>query len=260
MDKGARSGALVRQRKGERQVDWSGKSVLVTGAGKGIGRATVAHLAQAGASVVALSRSRADLDQLEAEFGCRTIEADLADAAETRRAALEALPVDFLVNCAGTTELQPFLETTTETFDAIMAVNCRAPMILSQEYARDMTGRGRTGAIVNVSSISAFIGFADHAAYCASKGALDGLTRVMANELGRRGIRVNGVHPVVTLTPMAVKAWSDPAKSGPMLDRIPMGRFVEPGEVAAVIAYLLSDDAAMVNGIDMPVDGGFLVN
>ncbi len=82
----------------------------------------------------------------------------------------------------------------------------------------------------------------------------------MANELGRKGIRVNGVHPVITLTPMAVKAWSDPAKSDPMLKRIPLGRFVEPPEVASVIAYLLSDDAAMVNGVDLPVDGGFLIN
>jgi NAD(P)-dependent dehydrogenase (short-subunit alcohol dehydrogenase family) len=82
----------------------------------------------------------------------------------------------------------------------------------------------------------------------------------MANELGRKGIRVNGVHPVVTLTPMAVKAWSDPAKSNPMLARIPLGRFVQAEEVAAAIAYLLSDAAAMVNGISLPVDGGFLIN
>ena len=122
------------------------------------------------------------------------------------------------------------------------------------------SGAASRGAIVNVSSVASFIGFADHAAYCASKGALDALTRVMANELGRQGIRVNGVHPVVTLTPMAEKAWSDPGKSGPMLARIPSGRFVQPDEVASVIAYLLSDEAAMVNGIDMPVDGGFLIN
>ena len=241
-------------------MEFEGRSVLVTGAGKGIGRATAKLLAERGASVVAISRSEADLDSLRAEIGCRTIAVDLADAERTRAAALEALPVDLLVNCAGTTELTPFLDLDAATFDAIMAVNCRAPMIVAQEYARAVLERGATGAIVNVSSISSFIGFADHAAYCASKGALDGLTRVMANELGRRGIRVNGVHPVVTLTPMAEKAWSDPAKSGPMLARIPMGRFVQPVEVASVIAYLLSDAAAMVNGIDMPVDGGFLVN
>jgi NAD(P)-dependent dehydrogenase (short-subunit alcohol dehydrogenase family) len=168
--------------------------------------------------------------------------------------------LDFLVNNAGIAELQSVLDTTVESFDRLMAVNARAPLILAQEYARDCIARGRGGAIVNVSSISSFIGFADHAAYCASKGALDGLTRVMANELGRKGIRVNGVHPVVTLTPMAVKAWSDPAKSNPMLARIPLGRFVQAEEVAAAIAYLLSDAAAMVNGISLPVDGGFLIN
>ena len=239
---------------------FAGRSILVTGAGKGIGRATAKLLAERGATVVALGRASADLDALGAELGCRTVAVDLADAAATRAAARDAMPVDLLVNCAGTTELDSVLDLPVGTFDAIMAVNCRAPLIVAQEYARSVLERGAKGAIVNVSSISSFIGFADHAAYCASKGALDALTRVMANELGRRGIRVNGVHPVVTLTPMAEKAWSDPAKAGPMLSRIPLGRFVQPVEVATAIAYLLSDDAAMVNGIDLPVDGGFLVN
>jgi NAD(P)-dependent dehydrogenase (short-subunit alcohol dehydrogenase family) len=237
-----------------------GKTVLITGAGKGIGRATVADLINRGAEVIALSRTAADLAEIEAEHGCRTIVVDLADVEATRAAVRAALPFDYLVNCAGIAELHSVLETTAEIFDHVMAVNARAPLIVSQEYARDRIARGLKGAIVNVSSIASFIGFADHAAYCASKGALDGLTRVMANELGRKGIRVNGVHPVITLTPMAVKAWSDPAKSDPMLKRIPLSRFVEPPEVASVIAYLLSDDAAMVNGVDLPVDGGFLIN
>ncbi len=241
-------------------MEFEGKSVLVTGAGKGIGRATAVFLAQRGAAIIALSRSQADLDALQAEIGCRIRAVDLADAEDTRAAAAESVGADFLVNCAGTTELDSFLDLTVDTFDTIMAVNCRGPMILSQVYARDRIAKNLAGAIVNVSSISAFIGFADHAAYCASKGALDGMTRVMANELGRQGIRVNAVNPVVTLTPMAEKAWSDPAKSGPMLARIPMGRFVQPVEVASVIAYLLSSDAAMINGVSMPVDGGFMVN
>ena len=240
-------------------MNFTNKTVLVTGAGKGIGRATVADLIGRGARVIALSRSAADLQELEAE-GVRTIQVDLADAEATRAAVCAALPFDYLVNCAGITELRSVLDTTPEIFDSIMAVNCRAPLIVAQEYARDRIARGLPGAIVNVSSISSFIGFADHAAYCASKGALDALTRVMANEFGRKGIRVNGVHPVITLTPMAVKVWSDPAKSDPMLKRIPLGRFVEPPEVASVIAYLLSEDAAMVNGVDLPVDGGFLIN
>ena len=237
-----------------------GKTVLITGAGKGIGRATVAVLVKRGMHVIALSRTNADLAEIEGEFGCRTIKVDLADANAARVAVRAALPFDYLVNNAGIAALESVLDTTPETFDTVMAVNVRAPLILSQEYARDLIARGQKGAIVNVSSIASFLGFADHAAYCASKGALDGLTRVMANELGHKGIRVNGVHPVITLTPMAVKAWSDPAKSDPMLKRIPLGRFVEPPEVASVIAYLLSDDAAMVNGVNLPIDGGFLIN
>jgi NAD(P)-dependent dehydrogenase (short-subunit alcohol dehydrogenase family) len=237
-----------------------GKTVLITGAGKGIGRATVADFVKRGLSVIALSRSPDDLAEIEGEFGCRTIAVDLADAEATRAAARAALPFDFLVNNAGVAALESMLDTTVETFDHVMAVNARAPLIVAQVYARDLIARGRKGAIVNVSSVASFLGFSDHAAYCASKAALDGLTRVMANELGRQGIRVNAVHPVITLTPMAVKAWSDPAKSDPMLKRIPLGRFVEPAEVASVIAYLLSDDAAMVNGVDLPVDGGFLIN
>lgn len=241
-------------------MDFAGKHVVVTGAGKGIGRAICLVLNRRGARVTAISRSAADLDALKKEIGCETIAVDLADAEATRKAALAALPADYLVNNAGATELEPFLDVSVENFDKLYAVNVRAPMILSQEYARDLIRRGQKGAIVNVSSISSFIGFADHAAYCASKGALDGMSRVMANELGRHGIRVNCVNPTVTLTPMAVKAWSDPEKSGRMLSRIPLGRFAEPDEIAEVILFLLSDEASMVNGLAMPVDGGFMIN
>ena len=240
-------------------MNFEGKRVIVTGAGKGIGRVTAEMLIKRGAHVVALTRSAADVASLRDELGCEAIQVDLADANGTRQAAIAALPADYLVNCAGTTELQSFLETTVEAFDHLHAVNTRAPMIVAQEFARSLIGRGLPGAIVNVSSIAAFIGIPDHASYCASKGGLDGLTRVMARELAPKGIRVNGVHPTVTLTPMAVKAWSDPAKAAPMRDRIPAGRFVEPAEVAEVILFLLSDAAAMVNGISMPIDGGYMI-
>ena len=240
-------------------MDFSGKHVVVTGAGKGIGRATAVMLARRGAKVTALSRSAADLEELKNEIGCIPIAVDLADPDATRAAALQSLPADLLVNCAGTTELQPFLDVTVENFDLLHAVNTRAPMIVSQEYARDMVRNGRKGAIVNVSSVAAFVGIPDHAAYCASKSGLDGLTRVMAKELAPKGIRVNGVHPTVTLTPMAVKAWSDPEKAAGMLNRIPVGRFADPDDIAEVILFLLSDEAAMVNGLSMPVDGGYMI-
>lgn len=240
--------------------DFKGKRIIVTGAGKGIGRATVQLLVEYGATVVALSRDPKDLETLAAETGCETIAVDLADAVATREAAQKAQPIDLVVNCAGTTTLEPFLDASVESFQHLYAVNVIAAMIVAQESARNMIERGVKGSIVNVSSLSSFIGFADHAAYCASKGGLDGLTTVMANELGRQGIRVNAVNPCVTLTPMAVKAWSDPAKSEPMLARIPLGRFIEPREVAETIAYLLSDKASMINGVALPVDGGFMIN
>ncbi|MFO1143857.1 MAG: SDR family oxidoreductase, partial [Amaricoccus sp.] len=240
--------------------EFAGKRVIVTGAGKGIGRAAAAMLARRGAEVVALTRSAADLATLEAETGCRSIQVDLADPEATRAAARAALPADLLVNNAGTTELEPFLDVTTDNFDLLYAVNTRAPMIVAQEYARALVAEGRPGAIVNVSSNASFVGIPDHAAYCASKAGLDGLTRVMAMELGPKGIRVNGVHPTVTLTPMAVKAWSDPDKAAKMLARIPLGRFAQPDDIAEVILFLLSDRAAMVHGLSMPVDGGFMIS
>jgi L-xylulose reductase len=236
----------------------AGKTLVVTGAGKGIGRAIAELAAQRGASVTAIARTEADLTSLEKEHGIRPLIADLADADAALRVAERAMPADLLVNCAGTNILEPFLETRIESFDAIQAINVRATLIVSQVYARHRIDAGGGGAIVNVSSIAAFNGFTNHAAYSASKGAVDGLTRVMANELGPYGIRVNAVNPGVTLTALAAAAWTDPAKSGPMLARTPRGKFGTPEEVAQVILFLLSDEAAMVSGITMPIDGGLM--
>ncbi|MFM0197849.1 SDR family oxidoreductase [Paraburkholderia strydomiana] len=241
----------------DRNRDFEGRTALVTGAGKGIGRATVQLLVERGARVIAMSRTPADLQTLTQETGCETVCVNLADAAATSQAADAAQPVDLLVNCAGIVELRLFLDTSIEAFDTIMAVNVKAAMIVAQQCARSMIPRDVRGSIVNVSSLSATVGLPLHAAYCASKAALDALTRVMAVELGPHDIRVNSVNPVVTLTPMAEKAWSDPAKSAPMLERIPLNRFVQPLEVARTIAYLLSDDAAMISGVSLAVDGGF---
>lgn len=238
-------------------MELSGRRILVTGAGKGIGRATALVLTAHGAHVLAVGRTGADLNDLSAETGCETITVDLADADAVDALFERAGPVDDLVNCAGTTTLEPALDFRRDTFEEIMAVNVRAPMALSRDFARQAIDRGAGGGIVNVSSIASAVGIRDHLVYCASKGALDAATRVMALEYGPHGIRANAVNPVVTLTPMAVKAWSDAGKARPMLQRIPMGRFVEPEEVARAIAFLLSPAAAMLNGICLPVDGGF---
>jgi NAD(P)-dependent dehydrogenase (short-subunit alcohol dehydrogenase family) len=239
-------------------ISFQGKRALVTGAGKGIGREIARRLAAAGAEVVAVSRTASDLESLRADIGGRGLVADLADAAAARAAAAQAGPIDLLVNNAGISVPEPLLATSVEAFDRTMAINVRAALIMTQVVAAGLISRGAPGAVVNVSSQASMVGLADHAAYCASKGALDQLTRVMALELGPRGIRVNAVNPTVTLTPMAEMAWSDPARRAAMMAKIPLGRFAAPGDVADAVAYLLSDRAGLITGVTLPIDGGFL--
>ena len=239
-------------------IRFDGKRALVTGAGKGIGREIATLLHSLGATVVAVSRSADDLASLASEIACETITADLADASAARIAAERAGAIDLLVNNAGISIPQSLLDTTVDAFDQTMAINVRAALIITQSVARGMIDRKRGGAIVNVSSQASMVGLADHAAYCASKGALDQLTRVMALELGPHNIRVNAVNPTVTLTQMGEMAWGDPKKSGPMLAKIPLGRFAKPHDVAHTVAYLLSDQADMIHGATLPIDGGFL--
>jgi NAD(P)-dependent dehydrogenase (short-subunit alcohol dehydrogenase family) len=234
-----------------------GKRILVTGAGKGIGRAVAQRLAAEGASVVALARTATDLDTLRAEIGGESIVCDLADADGAREAARDALPLDGLVNNAGMVELAPVVDVDSRSFDRLMALNARAPLILAQVVARAWIDRQARGAIVNVSSVASLWGTPEHAAYGASKAALDSLTVTMAHELGRHGIRTNSVNPVVTLTEMAARVWGETAKAQSMRDRIPLGRFVQPEEIACVVAFLLSDEASMINGVILRVDGGF---
>jgi L-xylulose reductase len=239
-------------------ISFAGKRALVTGAGKGIGREIAKTLAACGAHVIAVSRTGSDLESLKSEIACENIVADLADPMAARAAAEAAGNIDLLVNNAGISIPQSFLQTTIDAFDQTQAVNVRAAMIMAQTVAGGMIARKSGGAIVNVSSQASMVGLRDHAAYCASKGALDQLTRVMALELGPHSIRVNAVNPTVTLTPMGEMAWSEPTKRAAMLAKIPLGQFALPRDVASAVAYLLSEHARLITGVTLPVDGGFL--
>ncbi|XDA81113.1 hypothetical protein R6Z07F_011089 [Ovis aries] len=237
----------------------AGRRALVTGAGKGIGRSTVKALHAAGARVVAVSRTQADLDSLVRECpGVETVCVDLADWEATEQALRGVGPVDLLVNNAAVAFLQPFLEVTKEAYDMSFNVNLRAVIQVSQIVARGLIARGAPGVIVNVSSQASQRGLTNHSVYCSTKGALDILTKVMAVELGPHKIRVNAVNPTVVMTPMGQAAWSDPQKAKAMLDRIPLGRFAEMENVVDTILFLLSDRSSMTTGSTVPVDGGFL--
>jgi len=237
--------------------DFSGRSILVTGASSGIGRATVEALCAAGAMVVAAARNVNELARLAEETGCEPLMLDVSDEAAIDE-ALGSLDVfDGLVNCAGIALLERAVDTTGASFDRIMAVNARGAVLVAKHVARGMIDAKRAGSIVNVSSQAALVALDDHLSYSASKAALDAVTRALCVELGPFGIRVNSVNPTVTLTPMAVQAWSDPAKRDPALQAIPLRRFAESEEVAAPIMFLLSDAASMISGICLPIDGGY---
>ncbi|XP_005989131.1 L-xylulose reductase [Latimeria chalumnae] len=242
-------------------MEWNfaGKRALVTGAGKGIGRSVAKALHRSGAQVFALSRTQSDLDSLSQECpGMQVICVDLADWAGTEEALKEVGLIDLLVNNAGVAMLQPFLEVTQEAFNKSFEVNVKAALHVSQIAAREMKSQGSGGSIVNISSQASQCALQDHAVYCATKGALDMLTKVMALELGPYKIRVNAVNPTVVMTDMGRLGWSDPKKAGPMLARIPLGKFAEVEEVVSAVLFLLSEKSTMISGIMLPVDGGFL--
>lgn len=243
---------------------FAGKRALVTGAGQGIGKAVVLRLLNYKAEVIAVDKDEANLQALKKEVGelgskLDIIAFDISDWGATRR-ALESItkPIHLLLNNAGVTIIKPFLEHTESDIDFVTNINLKAPINVAQVVAKGMVERGTGGSIVNVSSNASFTGLLNHGIYCATKAGLDGITRVMANELGRHNIRVNTINPTAVMTDMGRKVWGDPVKAAPLLNRIPMGRFVELDEVVNAILFLLSDSASIINGVSFPVDGGLL--
>jgi NAD(P)-dependent dehydrogenase (short-subunit alcohol dehydrogenase family) len=240
------------------------KTAIVTGASRGIGRATAERLAAEGAGVVVTGRDAAALEEV-----ARTIRsaggtalicaADLTDAEARERlvaVTLEELGrIDVLVNNAAVNRVEPSLDVTPETWREIIETNLSSVFFLSQLVARGMIERG-SGRIVNVASDAGFRGFPEHAAYGASKAALIQLTRVLAGEWGPSGVRVNVVAPGATWTGMTAPAMEEPEIRDAILARGVVGRICDPAEVAGAIAYLAADEADMITGHVLSIDGG----
>lgn len=241
-------------------INFEGKTALVTGAGKGIGQDITLALAEGGAKVYAVSRTLADLQALKTKNDrIEPVVCDLSNWDDTEKVIGALGPVDLLVNNAGTTSLENFVDVSKDEFQRVFDLNVRAVIQVSQIISRGMISRGSGGAIVNVSSQASMMALKRHTLYCASKAALDSITKTMALELGPNKVRVNACNPTVVLTEMGRKAWSDPKVGGPLLSRIPLGRFAEVEDVTHIVLYLLSDKSAMLNGVTLPVDGGFTI-
>ncbi|UVH57026.1 SDR family oxidoreductase [Variovorax paradoxus] len=239
--------------------NFSGQRALVTGASSGIGRAVAMRLAQSGAKVTAVGRNAAALETLHAEAGCTPLVLDVADAPALEHALAQLPAFNLVVNCAGIALLESAAEMKAESFDTVMAVNARAAALVASRCGKAMIAAGIRGSIVNVSSQASLVALDAHLCYCASKAAMDAITRSLCLEFGPHGIRVNSVNPTVTLTPMAEQAWADADKSAAALRNIPLGRFAQVEEVVAPILFLLSDGASMVSGVALPVDGGYTI-
>jgi L-xylulose reductase len=238
-------------------TDLNGRTVLVTGATGGIGGATVRQLVAAGADVVASGRSVERLAEIAAETGCRTLAFDLTSE-ESVRGALQELDLWGVVNCGGFGgEIATPMDTDIDVFDKVISINARGALLVTKYASATMIRLGRGGAIVNVSSQASLVALAGHISYGSSKAALDNITRVSALELGKHGIRVNSVNPTVVMTEMSAWYWGRPDIEGPFLEQMPLGRWATEDDIAAPIVFLLSDGAAMISGVSLPIDGGY---
>ncbi|GGK37683.1 SDR family NAD(P)-dependent oxidoreductase [Salinarimonas ramus] len=236
-----------------------GKRALVAGASRGIGLACAAALAEAGAECVLAARDPRALEEAvaairEAGGSARALPLDVADVAAMRAAVEREGPFDILVNAAGMARHGPALETREDDFDAVMNVNLRGTYFLTQAVARGMVAGG---SIVTISSQMGLVGGVDRAVYCASKHAVEGMTKAMAIEWGPRGIRVNTVCPTFIRTPLTEATFADPERLAWIRSKIKLPRVGVPQDVMGAVVFLASDAAAMITGSALVVDGGW---
>ena len=239
-----------------------GKRALVTGASRGLGRACAAALAEAGARVVLAARGREALEgvagEIEAAGGAtEVLPLDIADVARATEALAALGPVDILVNNAGGNRPAPLLDVTVEDFDAVMGINVRGAYFCAQAVAREMVAAKRGGVIVNMSSQMGHVGGPRRTVYCASKHAIEGMTKAMAMDLAPHAIRVNAIAPTFIATPMTVPFLDDPAFREDTLNRIALGRLGKLPDVMGAIVFLASDAASLITGTSLLIDGGW---
>jgi NAD(P)-dependent dehydrogenase (short-subunit alcohol dehydrogenase family) len=238
------------------------KAVMITGGASGIGWAIGQLFVAKGARVAIADLNLTAATERATALGDRAAayELDVTDpdsvTSTVARVAADLGRIDVLVNSAGIGPLAPAEELGLDIWDPTLAVNLRGTFLVAQAVGRLMLGNG-SGSIINLASQAASAGLDKHAAYCASKAGVIGLTRVLALEWGGRGVRTNTISPTVVLTELGRYAWSGP-EGDAFKKLIPAGRFAEPEEIAAAALFLASDASLMVNGADLPVDGGFL--
>jgi NAD(P)-dependent dehydrogenase (short-subunit alcohol dehydrogenase family) len=240
-----------------------GKTAIITGGAAGIGWAAAEFFAKKGVNLV-LADLNPQADKVAKQLGPKNIgiPGDVTGREYRQRVIDEAVKAfggaDILLNSAGIVALEKAELLREDDWDRTININLKASFMMAQTFGAYLISQGRPGSIVNMASQAGVIALDKHAAYCASKGGIIAMTKVLAMEWGKYGIRVNAVSPTVVLTELGHKAWDGPVGEA-FKKEIPAERFAEPDEIAGIIGFLCSDAAAMITGHNLLVDGGYTI-
>lgn len=239
-----------------------GRRALVSGAGRGIGLAAAAALAEAGAHVTLCARTASEIGEAAATFNKRgfsadTLALDVTDVTAFRSAIDAREPFHAFVNNAGTNRPNPFTDVPIEDFDTVMNLNVRAAYFAAQSVARRMIAAGVRGSIINMSSQMGHVGGANRSLYCASKWAMEGFSKAMALDLAPQGIRVNTLCPTFIETPMTRPFFENAAFKESVLSKIKLGRIGTVEDLMGAIVFLAGDASALMTGSSLMIDGGW---
>ena len=246
-----------------KKINLKNKVALVTGAGKGIGRACSIALAEAGATIIGVSRTTSDLDKLQKDIkkvkGKLTkITCDITDYEDLSSKLKKIKKIDILVNNAGTNIPEPFEKIKQTSMNYLVDLNMKAAFNVAQLVVLKMLkNKKKGGSIINMSSQLGHVGMSGRNVYNMTKFGIEGLTKGMGVELATKNIRVNTVCPTFVVTPMTKKFLKNKKFKRDMLNNIPLGRFAELSEVASAVVFLASDAASMITGTSLLVDGGW---
>jgi NAD(P)-dependent dehydrogenase (short-subunit alcohol dehydrogenase family) len=239
-----------------------GRRALVSGAGRGLGAAMAAALAEAGAHVTLCARTQSEIEQgaaglREAGYAADWLALDVTDVAAVADAVAGVGPYEIFVNNAGTNRPKPFTDVPVEDFDHVMGLNVRAAFFAAQAVTRRMIAAGLRGSIINISSQMGHVGGANRSLYCASKWAMEGFSKAMAIELAPHGIRVNTLCPTFIETPLTKPFFENAAFKESVLAKIKLGRLGTVEDLMGAVVFLASDASALMTGSSLLVDGGW---
>ncbi len=242
--------------------DLTGQRALITGAGRGIGLACAAGLAEAGAHVVLAARSSAEIEAGAAAIRARghsagTLTLDVTDTDATADAIASQPPIDILVNNAGTNRPKPMQDVVPDDYDAVLGLNLRSAYFVAQAVAKALIAAEKPGALIHMSSQMGHVGGADRSLYCASKWAVEGMSKAFALDLAPYGIRSNTIAPTFIETPMTKPFFEDEVFHKSVMSKIKLGRLGRVEDLMGAVLYLASPSAAMVTGTSLVVDGGW---